>query len=217
MRTLAVLLVCLPVGCANPSTYDYIGICEDSSVAIDPDDASLGFSANDALSLLQASTPEVVFWDKLWLVEQEATLQMSLTRGATEPRQVTRTMEGIGSEEGCRPGPELELWVQLEVDISEGEAVGAAEVPIYVTALDLTGIYLEDVNVPLTLSGSYEAAAHEEMRAEWHVDTSIVGVEFIPHDLWLEGEVDIQGEVRGEDASGVSAWWRGHWGAPESL
>ena len=209
-----VLILGLQAGCVDPAPYDATMACTESSAPIHPEDATLGYSADDALALLQAGAPSDLVWDDLWLVEQEPAFQMSISAGEGDPELVTRAQEGPGPEAACRVGPELRVWVDLSVELGDGIAAGSAEVPVDVAALDLSAVHLDAVSVPLTLRGSYAEAADAAVRSEWGEDARIDGIRFTPRDLWSDGDVSVVADLSGPDLNAVTTLWRGSWSLP---
>ena len=165
---------------------------------LSPEDAGwTGPTEADVLAQLDAFVPRSVTWQHT-LNGREAALDVSWTPTASPPRVVER--EG---DWGCRPGPELEVELSLDVVIDGGEVTSTLEG--WVSApVDGSTVWV-DADGDALLSPAWDDLGQNSESMQ-HFDEP-AGWRMYVWEEWTLGEMAIRGE--GDDHWFVA--WTGMW------
>lgn len=208
-KSILPLTLLLTPACGATQVGPYL-LCQQTLAPIEADDASLGFTANEVLALLQAAPPEQIEWDELTLTDGTDTLRLDILGIADEVQLATPEGDGEFCPGG---GVSLLIPVQVEVVIGGDEVVSTGILPVYAGALDLAAIHMEaGWQMPAELTGSYETAFQMFFESEYaSQDLTLDGVYITTTSVWSEGAMDIAFKASGAEMSLAGTAWRGHW------
>ena len=186
------------VGCFGRHTVDSHS-CEEKR-AVDVTDESLGFTADQVLSILRSGLPSTVQWDEITLGQKGSELTLVIT---TIGEQVF-----VVENAECNEGAVLRVPLNVTLALDEGEVAGSGTLwvdAISADSLDLITL-LPSKDLPVELSGKFEMALdrHLDKLSEERAYT----VYFVGDESWSRAEVDIEVDYEG---TGIEALWRGHW------
>lgn len=186
--------------------------CQPSLSAMESDDRSLGFSANDVMALLQNRLPLEVLWTEMTPGDASTDIALALT--------------AAGPPERAEPGGDTLLcvearpWMRIPVDMSMtlagGEVIANGTTVVDVGALDLGRVHLSTVrNLPAEFSGEYATqldSAFTEFSGSYEPGTvHFDGAWVVLHRTWAEPVVAIEYLYHTPVAGGSSTVWRGSW------
>jgi len=155
-----------------------------------------GLNESDVLTALKNDPPSLIVWDKV-LSPTESPMRLAWAR--TEDGPTVETRSGSGST--CRPGPELMLPVEFDVDLDDGCVVGSLEGEL---GTDEKGTVFVSATGSVALCETLEKAATEEApdtgdpeTIEYHL--TIIGEEWerAGVGLWIRSSHHTQTLARG--------------------
>lgn len=207
-------IVALVLGCQGESPFttgegtSNMEQCSETT-AVESDDASLGFDANDVRALVSTTLPKSIVWDEITTGAKGADLEVSIS-GVADDVAILDEQECYGDKT-----PPLALVVPLEASVSMAKGEVLAQGLLTVAAYGVESLDLVELRtaweLPATLSGQYEADLVDHMESGPFPDAVLDGVYVTAYGPWTEGPIDIEIQTHTDDAISAQVVWRGHW------
>lgn len=161
-------------------------VCEASSVDLAPDDAQIGFSADDVIAAEAARPVRAV----AWTMAPEASPVVA-TWTCEAPRSVRAVTYYV--DDACAPGPELVFHQSCVLDIDDGGIVASLDVETRAPAPDAARITGDSEAVTLDSGRDHDAGRPESLwiRVRGPADAAAITIRGAPEatdidaELWL--------------------------------